>query len=52
MKITTIENLNTPSKFISSPDISSKYSKDFISKAFIDTFSNQFSTEKKNHYSR
>ncbi|OUM68188.1 hypothetical protein PIROE2DRAFT_4192 [Piromyces sp. E2] len=46
-KITTIENLNAPSKFNTTSEISSKYSKDFISKAFIDTFSNKLSTEKR-----
>jgi len=46
-KITTIENLNAPSRFNTTPEISSKYSKDFISKAFIDTFSNKLSTEKR-----
>jgi len=46
-KITTIENLNTTSDFSDSSEITSKYSKEFISKAFINTFSNQFSTEKR-----
>jgi len=44
IKITTIENINVPSK---SPEMTSKYNRDYISKAFIDTFSNQFSTEKR-----
>ncbi|ORX45241.1 hypothetical protein BCR36DRAFT_300162 [Piromyces finnis] len=46
-KITTIENINTPSNYNTYSDISSKYSKDYISKAFIDTFSNKLSTEKR-----